>query len=122
MYSVLVSILGKLNANVNLKALVTIITPFNTSTINTAYYKAVKLTSDAVTGQFRFEFTAICTTYPNAVKAIEEVEKTLLTMGDNQLSDNILTVSRNGGASMKNEETQTFHETAMFTITYRERL
>lgn len=122
MYSVLVSILGKLNANVNLKALVTVITPFNTSNVNTAYYKAVKLISDRVQGQFRFEITAICTTYPNAVKAIEEVEKTLLTMGDNQLSDNILTVSRNGGASMKNEETQTYHETAMFTITYKERM
>lgn len=122
MYNVLIQLLAKLNANVNLKALCTVITPFNTSAVNTAYYKAVKLQSDAVTGQFRFEFTAICTTYPNAVKAIEEAEKSLLTMGDNQLSDSVLTVVRNGGASMKNEETQTYHETAMFTITYKERI
>lgn len=122
MYSVIVSILGKLNANVNLKALCSIITPFSTDEVNTAYYKAVKLASDAVTGQIRFELTAICSSYPNSIKAIAEAEKTLLTLGDNQLSDDILTVTRNGGASMKNEETQTYHETAMFTITYRERI
>ena len=122
MYSVIVSILGKLNANVNLKALCSIITPFSTDEVNTAYYKAVKLASDAVTGQIRFELTAICSSYPNSIKAIAEAEKTLLTLGDNQLSDDILTVTRNGGASMKNEETQTFHETAYFTINYKERL
>ena len=122
MYSVFLQILDELNANANLKALISYIVPFNTSNVNTAYYKAVKLASDRVQGQFRFEFTVVCTSYPNAIKAIAEAEKTLLTLGDNQLSDDILTVTRNGGASMKNEETQTYHETAMFTITYKERM
>jgi CRISPR/Cas system CMR-associated protein Cmr1 (group 7 of RAMP superfamily) len=122
MYSVLVSILAKLNANTNLKALVTLITPFSTSDVNRAFYKAIKLQSDGVKGQFRFEFTAICATYPNAVKAIEEVEKSLLTLGDNTFSDSVLTIERNGGASMPNAETQTFHETAYFIISYKERM
>jgi CRISPR/Cas system CMR-associated protein Cmr1 (group 7 of RAMP superfamily) len=122
MYSVLIQLLAKLNANANLKALVTLITPFGTSDVNKAFYKAVKLQSDGIKGQFRFEFTAICTTYPNAVKAIEEAEKSLLTLGDNTFSDSVLTIERNGGASMQNAETQTFHETAYFIITYKERI
>lgn len=122
MYKVLTQLLQKLNANANLKALVTTITPFGVFAVNNMYYKATKLSSDGVTGQMRFELTAICDNYKNSINAITETEKTLLTKGDNKSSDDILSILRNGGGNMYNDETKTYHETAIFIITYKERI
>ena len=122
MHDVLVELIDKLKANANLKAIVTAITPFKTMTINTMYYKSLKLTSDKVVGQIRFELTVIADTYPKAINAMTEAERTLLTFGDASFSDTILTITRNGGASMENVDTNTFHESAYFIITYKERI
>lgn len=122
MYDVLVSILGKLNSNANLKLLVTSINPFGVTDINKAYYKYISLTSDKVIGQARFELTAICDNYINSIKAIEEARKSLITLGDSKLDDNILSVRLNGGGSLRDLDTGTYQETAFFTITYKERI
>lgn len=122
MHDTISQVIAKLNSNAILKATVTAITPFKTSKINTMYYKAVKLQSDRVVGQIRFELTAITDTYKKAIKAITEAEKSLLTFGDTPLTDTILSITRNGGASMENVDTNTFHETVYFTIIYKERI
>ncbi|NYB73395.1 hypothetical protein HZF24_04495 [Sedimentibacter hydroxybenzoicus DSM 7310] len=122
MYDVLIQILNKLNANTALKALVQKISAFGVFDVNNMYYKATKLTSDGVKAQIRLEMTAICDSYQNSINAITETEKTLLTIGDNKLTGDILSVVRNGGVSMKNNETQTYHETGIFIITYKERI
>lgn len=122
MYDVLVSILGKLNSNANLKALVTSINPFGVTSINKAYYKYINLTSDKAIGQSRFEFTVVCDNYINSLKAINEAKRSLLTLGDEMLDSNILSVRLNGGGSLRDLDTNTFHESAFFTITYKERI
>lgn len=122
MYNIINQLLALLDSNVNLKALVTSINPFGVTDINSMYYKVVKLTSNGITGQMRFELTAVCNNYINAINAIAEAEKTLLTLADNQLSNDILTVERNGGGSMRNAEAKTFHETGIFIVTYKERM
>lgn len=122
MLDVIVQLVAKLNDNANLKAMVNAITPFKTMNVNTMYYKALKLTSDKVIGQIRFELTVIADTYPKAINAITEAERSLLTFGDIPFSDDILTITRNGGGSMENLDTNTFHETVYFIITHKERI
>lgn len=122
MYDVLVTILGKLNSNANLKAIVSSINPFGVTDINKAYYKYINLTSDKVIGQARFEFTVVCDNYINSLKGIAEAKRSLLTLGDEMLDNNILNVTLNGGGSLRDLDTNTYHESAFFTITYKERI
>lgn len=122
MYDVIVSIIDKLNSNTELKALVSTINPFNVTGKNKMYYNYINLTSDGVKAQARLSLVAVCDRYTNSIKAIEEVKKTLLTIGDNKFNDDILSIALNGGGSMRDLETDTFHETAYFTIQYKERI
>lgn len=122
MYDVLVSILGKLNSNTELKKLVSSINPFGVIDINKAYYKYINLTSDKAIGQSRFEFTVVCDNYINSLKGIAEAKRSLLTLGDEMLDNNILSVVLNGGGSLRDLDSGTYQESAFFTITYKERI
>ena len=97
---------------------VTLLNP-NITDINKAYYKYIKASDK---GQSRFEFTVVCDNYINSLKAINEAKRSLITLGDETLDNNILTVMGNGGGSLRDLDTGTFHESAFFTITYKERI
>lgn len=122
MEEVLKQLLARLNSNTELKEIVTSINPFGVYDKNKMYYKFMSLTSDRIKAQGRFELTAICDSYSKSIKAIEQAKKSLLTLADEKLTDDILTVVVNGGGSLRDKDAGTFHELANFTITYKERL
>ena len=47
---------------------------------------------------------------------IENIKQILITLGDNGLNNNILSIELNGGGSLENVETNTFHFKAFFNI------
>ena len=47
---------------------------------------------------------------------IEKIKQELITLGDKTLTNNILTINLNGGGSLENLETNTFHFKAFFNI------
>ncbi len=117
---ILESILVKLNANTQLKALVTSINPFSVSGVNKMFYKFLPLTSDKAVAQARLELTAVCDSYMSSLKAIEQAKGSLITLGDEELTNRIKSVRLNGGGSLFNYDTKTYHQSAYFTIIYKE--
>ena len=93
------------------------IKPFGTETIeNCIVYNFVTLTSDKVKEQNRLEITIISKSMSDGLKILEGVKEILLTRGDEQLTDRILSIALNGGGSLENLETNTFHFKANFIV------
>lgn len=84
-------------------------------------YNFIPLTSDMIKEQNRFELTIISSDFVKGVKMLEEVKATLLTFGDIPKSDSILEINLNGGGSLENLETNTFHFKAFFIVKSRYR-
>ena len=84
-------------------------------------YNLIPLMSDMVKEQNRFEVTIISSDFVKGVKMLEEVKATLLTFGDIPKSDSILEINLNGGGSLENLETNTFHFKAFFIVKSRYR-
>ena len=98
------------------------IKPFGTTAIEDCIvYNFVPLTSDKIKEQYRLEITAISRIMDRGLKILEDVKGLLLTQGDEQLTDCILDVALNGGGSLENLETGTFHFKANFIVLSRYR-
>ena len=93
------------------------INPFSTNVFEKAIvYKVIPQSSNKIIEQSRLEITVIDTDYSRAEELLEIVKDILITFGDNQLNNNILSVVQNGGGSMKNEATGTYHLSAFFNV------
>ena len=93
------------------------ITQYATRTIHRSIiFNVIPQSSDKIKESYRVEVTCIDTDYGHAMELLETVKDILLTFGDNQLTDKILSVVQNGGSSLKNESTKTYHLAAYFDI------
>lgn len=105
-----------------LKSLGYPVKPFGTDEIEDCIvYNFIPLTSDKIKEQNRLEITVISKSMSDGLKTLEDVKGLLLTQGDEQLTDSILNVALNGGGSLKNLETNTFHFKANFIVLSRYR-
>lgn len=84
-------------------------------------YNFVPLTSDKIKEQNRLEITVISKDIETGLIILEKIKGLLLTLGDNKLTDDILEISLNGGGSLENLETNTFHFKAFFIVKNRYR-
>ena len=95
----------------------TTITQYATTQINNSIvFTVIPQSSDKIKESYRVEVTCIDTDYGHAMELLETVKDILLTFGDDQLTDKILSVVQNGGSSLKNESTKTYHLAAYFDI------
>ena len=96
--------------------------PFGTDTIEDCIlYKLIPLNNDGVIEQDRLEITAISTDLLKAQQIIDKVKDALLTIGDAKFNNEILEISLNGGGSLENLDTGTYHLKAYFIIQTRYR-
>lgn len=91
--------------------------PFGTETIeNCIVYNLVPLTGDGVKEQSRLEITVISRGMQEGLAILEQIKSVLLTLGDEPLTSGILSVALNGGGSLENWETGTYHCKAFFIV------
>jgi len=96
--------------------------PYATDTIEDCIlYKLVPVSNDGVKQQDRLEITVISTNLLTAQQMIEKIKCALLTIGDTQFNNDILEISLNGGGSLENVETNTYHLKAYFIMTSKYR-
>lgn len=96
--------------------------PFGTEIIeNCIVYNLIPISSNKIIEQSRLEITVIALAMETGLKMIEDIKGVLLTLGDNSLTNNILEIILNGGGSLENLETNTFHFKAFFNIKSRYR-
>ena len=82
-------------------------------------YNFVPVSSDKIKEQNRLEITVIALSVGKGLEMLEEIKEALLTLGDQNKTDNILEISLNGGGSLENIETKTFHFKAFFIVKSR---
>lgn len=85
-------------------------------------YKYMLISSDGVKAQSKLELNCISPDYGKAERMLNRVKQLLITVGDNQLNNDILTVSQNGSGILFDEETQQHTIKAYFIFTIRERM
>lgn len=96
--------------------------PFGTETTEDCIvYNFIPITSDKIKEQNRIEITVISRSMEKGLKILTEVKEVLLTFGDNQKTNNILEITLNGGGSLENLGTNTFHFKAFFIVKNRYR-
>ena len=100
-----------------LKSLGYKIYPFGTDKIeDCVIYSLIPISSNKVIEQNRLEITVICLDIGIGLQMIENIKQILITLGDNGLNNNMLSIELNGGGSLENVETNTFHFKAFFNI------
>lgn len=96
--------------------------PFGSDNIKECIvYNFVPLTCDKVKEQNRLEITVISKSMRKGLEMIKQIKDVLLTLGDDPKTNNILEVTLNGGGSLENLETNTFHFKAFFIVKSRYR-
>lgn len=94
-----------------------------TNKIPCLVYEYTELTSDKVKAQSRLTLTITNSNseYAKNLQIHKKVKQLLLTLGDENLNNDITEVALNGGGILLNDETQTIHNKAIFIIKYKER-
>lgn len=96
--------------------------PFGTDKIEDCIiYNIVPVSNDGAVQQDRLEITVISKDLLTAQRMLEQVKKVLLTVGDTKFNNDILDISLNGGGSLENLETETYHLKAYFIVTSKYR-
>lgn len=92
--------------------------PFGTQVIQDCiWYNFTNLSSDKLKEQNRFSVTCISQDIGRALQMMKLVKDCLLTLGDEQRTNDILAISLNGGSDpMENIETGTIHIKANFIV------
>lgn len=85
-------------------------------------YKYTLISSDGIKAQSKLEINCISTEYGKAENTLNRVKQLLITVGDNQLNNDILNVALNGGGNLFEEETERHIIKAYFIFTIRERM
>ena len=115
------ALLARLNNNTWIIANIKVITGAYGNDYPFIRYIYTPLTSDGVKAQARLDLTAVSPSIATSLDTITECNKSLITIGDLPVDDNILEIRLNGGGSLYNEDTKTFHVKAIYTILYKER-
>lgn len=120
---ILDDILNILKNDIELKQLIDGVHAFGSKQKNCIVYEYAELTSDKIKAQARLTLTIITlkNEYAKNLLIHKRVKQLLLTLGDNQLNNNILEVALNGGGILENDETLTIHNKAIFILKYKER-
>ncbi len=97
---------------------------FSTSKLNSIVYVYTDLISNKILGQSRFEITinTLKVDYSLNIQILDRVKQLLLTLADENFNDDITEIQQNGGGILTNDETNTIHNKAIFTIKYKERI
>lgn len=95
---------------------------FNTdSKGNVITYTHTGLTSNGLIEQSRLEVNSISSDYATAATMANIVKLTLLTIGDEPLTDNVIEVTQNGGGTLKDMDRGTYIVKTIFTVKSRVR-
>ena len=96
--------------------------PFGTEKIeNCIIYNLIPISSNKIIEENRLEITVISLDMETGLKIVEKIKQELITLGDKPLTNNILTINLNGGGSLENLETNTFHFKVFFNVKSRYR-
>lgn len=97
---------------------------FSTSKLNSIVYVYTDLISNKIIGQSRLELTinTLKTDYSLNIQILDRVKQLLLTLADESFNNDITEIQQNGGGILTNDETNTIHNKAIFTIKYKERI
>ena len=95
--------------------------PFYTADLSQdcVVYVPTPIEDDGIREVWRVEITIISKSIENSMIIDSAIRKALLTIADNQLTNSILQVALNGGAMLKNYETETFHNTGYYYVVFR---
>lgn len=85
-------------------------------------YKYSLISSDGIKAQSKLEINCVSTDYGKAENMLNRVKQLFITVGDNQLNNDILDVALNGGGNLFIEETEQHIIKAYFIFTIRERM
>ena len=88
---------------------------------NTIIYTFDNVTNDGVISQDKFSVKIISNDMEKCYKNLDRLKNVLLTIGDEPLTHNILSVTLNGGGSLYNYETDTVLLKADFIVKSRVR-
>lgn len=75
--------------------------------------------SDKITETCRLQITIIAGTTAETVQIEERIKQLLLTLGDNQLTNDILQVELNGGGTLYDNDRRKLHRILYFNILKR---
>ena len=82
-------------------------------------YSYSDVSADGVKRTRKLELTAISTNYRKAMEMQGRAQAILITLGDAPLFPDVLKVVLNGGGSLYNEATETYHVKGYFYLTER---
>lgn len=85
-------------------------------------YRLTPVSSDGIKAQDKLEINCISTDYATAENILSRVKDLILTVGDEKLNDEILTVSLNGGGILFDEKTEQHILKAYFVLVTKERM
>lgn len=84
---------------------------------NCIVYNFIPVTDDGIKAQSRLDITCISKNYDTAYIMLERIKQLLITIADDHLTNNILTIEQNGGGSLKDGEVHKLK--AFFVVKYR---
>lgn len=79
-------------------------------------YTYADLTSNGLIEQSRLEVNSISSDYATAATMANIVKLTLLTIGDEPLTDNVIEVTQNGGGTLRDMDRGTYIVKTIFTV------
>lgn len=94
---------------------------FESHKVPSIAYTFTNLTSDKVKRQDRLELTIIEKDYLKALQKSEQLKEILLTLGDDRLQDDILSVELNGGGTLRDHTTKCIHIKQIYILKSKER-
>lgn len=83
---------------------------------NVITYTYAVLTSNGLIEQSRLEVNSISSDYATAATMANIVKLTLLTIGDEPLTDNVIEVTQNGGGTLRDMDRGTYIVKTIFTV------
>lgn len=90
-----------------------------TEEINGVVYKLIQTNDNGAVAQWRLEVRLITSNLRESEILKSNILKALVTTGDEQKSENILTCQLNGGGSLKDYNTNTVHNIMYFDLITR---
>lgn len=82
-------------------------------------YTISPIVIDGVKEVYKLELRAMAADIQTTINIIERVNELLLTLGDNSLSNDILSIDANGGGMMETDIPKRYHQFIFLNITRR---
>ncbi|MDD3502508.1 MAG: hypothetical protein PHE63_00255 [Eubacteriales bacterium] len=101
------------------RPMIDVINAFDTAEIPAIVYTYSPITDDGIKRLDRLEIRIISEDYSHALAVDEAITACLLTAGDNSKDNKILNINKNGGGSLKDDNTQTYHLFSFYIVQSR---